>query len=335
MPQARALPQPSSPPDGTPYEYVRLEDVARRFFRGGFQRGGGQLVWVCKSKGRRKRRDPDLTGASPAQPQQPTPSHPRQQHHHIQGQAKEARDGNGTHESSSKGAPSKAEIHFNQSPICHLELFLRARVVESLDRGQPDLLPAAPDDGEPNPSDDRVLVRYPKGSTYRVRRDHLLPVLEGHRRIVIVVDETPLYRKCCAVHTLPSETFLEIGCDLGHNLQRVHETGGERSSSGNRLLVGIDKSRFSVETAKASYPHLRFVQWDPLEHPASALSERLGGDKFHPDVVAVDINGNRELPAVVACLASIWDVHQWRPRLVVVKSRTLHAHLRDDGALEA
>jgi hypothetical protein len=172
------------------------------------------------------------------------------------------------------------------------------------------------------------------GSTYRVRRDHLLPVLEEHRRIVIVVDETPLYRKCCAVHTLPSETFLEIGCDLGHNLQRVHETGDERSSSADRLLVGIDKSRFSVETAKASYPHLRFVQWDPLEHPASALSERLGGDKFHPDVVAVDINGNRELPAVVACLSSIWDVNQWRPRLIVVKSRTLHAHLRDDDALD-
>jgi hypothetical protein len=326
MPQVRALPQPP-PAYGTPYEYVRLEDVPTRFFS---QRGirSEQLVWVCKSKGRRKRNDSGLASASPAQPRPPASS---PNHHHAQQREDEEV---GTFESTTKGTPSNADIRSNQSqgPPSRLELFLRARVVESdsSDRSQTS---SSGRDSEPALPDDRVLVRYPKGSTYRVRRDHLLPVLERWRRVVIVVSETPPYRKCCAVHTLPTESFLEIGCDLGHNLQRVHETGDERSSA-SRILVGIDKSPFSVRAAKGSYPHLRFVQWDPLEQPTSVLRESLGVDEFHPDVIAVDINGSRELPAVLACLTSIWDVHRWQPRLIVVKSRTLHAHLRD-GSLDA
>jgi hypothetical protein len=332
MPQDRALPQPP-PAYGPPYEYVRLEDVPTRFFsQRGFQTD--QLVWVCKSKGRRKRKDSDLKSATPAQPQQlaASPNHHRAQEWEDVGD-------DGSCESTCKHTPSNTDVRSNQSqgPLSRLELFLRARVVESesSDRSQTaSLTSRSPSDIEHSPPDERVLVRYPKGSTYRVRRDHLLPVLEGQRRVVIVADETPPYRKCCAVHTLPTDSFLEIGCDLGHTLQRVHETGNERSSAASRILVGIDKSLFSVRAAKGSYPHLRLVQWDPLEQPTSVLREGLGVNEFRPDVIAVDINGSRELPTVLACLASIWDVHQWQPRLIVVKSRTLHAHLRD-GSLDA
>jgi hypothetical protein len=152
--------------------------------------------------------------------------------------------------------------------------------------------------------------------------------------VVVVARETPEYRRCCAVHCLPHESFLEIGSDLGHNLERVHRrTGGQGSSPGDRRrrrLVGVDKSQASIDAARSSYPHLDFVRWDALGEPVGALLDGLGlapGQGFRPDVVAVDINGTRELPAVLRCLRAVFDGAGWGPRLVVVKSRALHARL--------
>jgi hypothetical protein len=44
-------------------------------------------------------------------------------------------------------------------------------------------------------------------------------------------------------------------------------------------------------------------------------------------VVAIDINGNRALEAVEACLERVLKL--WNPRLVVVKSRSLYSKLVD------
>jgi hypothetical protein len=44
-----------------------------------------------------------------------------------------------------------------------------------------------------------------------------------------------------------------------------------------------------------------------------------------PTIVAIDINGNRELPAVLACVQKVSRL--WKPRLILVKSRALHAQL--------
>jgi hypothetical protein len=50
-----------------------------------------------------------------------------------------------------------------------------------------------------------------------------------------------------------------------------------------------------------------------------------GGGGSSPTVVAIDINGTRPLPAVQTCLALV--VQTWQPRLVIVKSRELYAHI--------
>lgn len=82
------------------------------------------------------------------------------------------------------------------------DLFLRARVVQTMN--------------------DRVLVRYPKGSEYRVKRSNLIPVLEDCcLRVVIIAAETPEYRRASVVHTCVGECFLEIGCDFGPTVDRV------------------------------------------------------------------------------------------------------------------
>jgi hypothetical protein len=185
-----------------------------------------------------------------------------------------------------------------------LELFLRARVLEHVKH-----------QGEP-----RVRVQYPAGSTYCVPHNHLQPILEHARNLVLVLPETYLYRRCCVIHTLADETFLEIGCAAGITVKRVWETGQQQHSS---RVVGIDKSEFSIRDAKQRYPelHQSFFEWDVLTDPIPPAMAR--SITCPPDVVAMDINGNRELPAVLECLQAVWKL--WRPRLVIVKSRALYA----------
>lgn len=56
----------------------------------------------------------------------------------------------------------------------------------------------------------------------------------------------------------------------------------------------------------------------------------------YPTVVAIDINGNREIPAVVRCVENVMtadepsgDAKPWElPRLILVKSRHLHEAIR-------
>lgn len=127
------------------------------------------------------------------------------------------------------------------------ELFLRARVVKQVD-------------------DDRFLVRYPKGSEYRVRRSNLIPVLEETWNLVIVAPETPEYRRACVVHTRVGESFLEIGCDFGPTVDRVRKAltevgavprvAGEPIDSDAAVVspkrvfcLGVDKSPESIEIA--------------------------------------------------------------------------------------
>lgn len=125
------------------------------------------------------------------------------------------------------------------------ELFERARIVEEL-------------------KDGRVLMRYSKGSQYRVRRCNLVPVLEDVRNIVLVVPETPLYRRACVVHTCVGDSFLEIGCDFGPTVDRVQGAllgvrdvprvaGDDVKSvyipSGRVVCLGVDKSHESIDIA--------------------------------------------------------------------------------------
>jgi hypothetical protein len=109
-------------------------------------------------------------------------------------------------------------------------------------------------------------------------------------------------------------------------LNRVWETGDakQEESARRRQVVGIDKSVVSIREAKERYPDLckSFFVWDVLAEPVKP-AEMLISHSQPPDVVAMDINGNRELLAVLECLQAVWKL--WRPRLIIVKSRSLYA----------
>eukprot|EP00980_Cylindrotheca_fusiformis_P027905 scaffold22568_cov125-Cylindrotheca_fusiformis.AAC.2 len=155
--------------------------------------------------------------------------------------------------------------------------------------------------------DDRVLVQYPKGSTYRVRRKNLMPVLEHHKNIIIVASETNDYRRNAIVHTLEEDDFMEIGCDFGILVDSVR----------CRSRLGIDKSEESISVAKQRYPDRDFLRADVFAD--------FDVKAHRPTIVAIDINGNRALPAVIDCIQLSLDA--WSPRLIIVKSRELYAKL--------
>merc|ERR1712232_195373 len=151
--------------------------------------------------------------------------------------------------------------------------------------------------------ENRVLVQFSKGSPYRVRRSNLIPVLEHQENLILVASETTDYRKTAVVHTHGKDHFLEIGCDFGVLVDRIEA----------KSRLGIDKSEESIRIAKNRYPTLDFLHGDIFKNLKVVTS--------HPLVVAIDINGNRELTAVPNCLQLVLD--SWSPRLVIVKSREL------------
>jgi hypothetical protein len=173
-----------------------------------------------------------------------------------------------------------------------------------------------------NKQDPRFLVQYPKGSTYWVRQSNLIPVLEYHSNLVIVTAETTDYRRTAIVHTTVQDHFIEIGCDFGILVDLVQA----------KTSLGIDKSETSIHIAKTKYPTKEFLLKDIFaqqdhddidhNHHCQITSQLPYPDRKEPLVVAIDINGNRELPAV---LRRIELVLTWSPRLIIVKSRALYA----------
>lgn len=224
------------------------------------------------------------------------------------------------------------------------ELFIRARVVQD-------------DDGEPNSPSlaaRRILIRYPKGSTYRVKRQNLIPVLSTDEKLVVVYAETPNYRKGCVVHTCIGDSFLEIGCDYGPTVDRVQGALLEVTSvpedpvdgpvmvpellEGKVHCLGIDKSQQSIDIAVERFPNCAFSVEDALTEKGVYKLRDLCREKFqqgYPSIVAIDINGNRSVPAVLECIANVMNPNDddptWQlPRRIFVKSRYLYNIIKRD-----
>jgi hypothetical protein len=203
--------------------------------------------------------------------------------------------------------------------------------------------------------EDRVRVVYPSGATYKVRpallegilaadlyncchdNDNddddkssfsssasellqLPPPRNNNKHYVLLYRETDAYRRACVIHCGPNESFCEIGCAEGIACEKIRQTGNIEH---RRLVppVGIDKSNVCIDEAKRRYPMCQFLRAD--------IFATDGGDDdcfhwptFAPQVVAIDINGTRELEAVLSAVELV--IRHWQPRLILVKSRALY-----------
>ena len=209
----------------------------------------------------------------------------------------------------------------------------------------------------------RVVVRYPKGSTYSAKRTMLSPILEQRVKdpawinsnrsrwivsegrctmLCLCCGETDEYRRLCTHSVTEADTFLEIGCDFGfcidavlksmqipepaHDVDFGDDHAGETEGDFAKRIVGVDISVESIAIAKESHAGMSLHVIDALsEEGMSSLRDRctetLGGT---PTVVAIDINGIRELEAVVQCIANVTTLN---PRVIIVKSRHLKSFL--------
>lgn len=243
----------------------------------------------------------------------------------------------------SKGLQSKQD---NETFTQRSELFLRARVVR--DDQEDDLVPTR-----------RILVRYPKGSTYQVKRSNLIPVLEPLTKndlpVVLIMAETPDYRRAAVVHTCLGDSFLEIGCDYGacvnrvqralHDVRSVPQNPQDEPMNlppadvGRVWCLGVDKSTESIDIATKQFPFCKFSVEDALTSDGIAKLQVLCSSVLqtrNPSVVAIDINGNREIPAVLQCVDNVMNPpsEEWGlPRLILVKSRLLHSALRSNAGI--
>jgi hypothetical protein len=398
------LPQPT-PKQGLQssvpsYEYHTTATLSQRFFNGdggnsnGHGLNEGDLVWVSKSKGKKKKQTAvDIKSAT----------NDKSANVDLMAKTVAKISINGEHCREGIIDIKKEEIEISKDDntdewTWRTELFLRARVVSV----------GSPNDGQGesksnHPKEGRILVQYPKGSKYSVRPSNLTPILEPSRQqntcdgrgraragIVLVVPETNEYRRLAVLHTCPGDSFLEIGCAFGDCTDRVRrslEEGGdvpflhsqtESDAKGNHKgiamqanesesndecdknkntsvsCIGVDKSADSVSLAKTRFPESAFFPiQDALNNPEE-LNEICSKYLLHgaPSVVAIDINGSRELPAVLQCIEVVMnsfgaaaavaddddDISEdcgpivsspnaTSPRLILVKSRSLHSEM--------
>ncbi|KAL3770270.1 hypothetical protein ACHAWO_003675 [Cyclotella atomus] len=207
----------------------------------------------------------------------------------------------------------------------------------------------------------RVKVRYSRGSTYRVRAYNLVPVIEQSIQtdrksslppMVIVTPETNIYRRISRAHTTPDDSFMEIGCDYGITVEKIRKcmedagvpvvwpvesTDGivdlqQKEEDSKASCLGVDRSKESIGIANERFPQCKFSLCNVLKPDELASLNKLCQQSLKggaPSVIAIDINGNRDVDGVLECLQAVMN-EKWirHPRLIVVKSRFLYWDLR-------
>ncbi|GMH52522.1 hypothetical protein TrRE_jg4972 [Triparma retinervis] len=154
-------------------------------------------------------------------------------------------------------------------------------------------------------------------------------------KLVLVCTETDAYRRLSMLHVTRSDTFLEIGCDYGICIGAVLKSCAVAEPEPRRerdeqhvprkveeRILGVDISEESIGIARKSHEGFCFEVIDALsvqgmEDLKNLCDETLGGP---PTVVAIDINGVREVEAVQKCIRNAMTLG---PRLIIVKSRNL------------
>ena len=236
------------------------------------------------------------------------------------------------------------------------EFFLRARVISDDEEVNDEL-------SQKQRSERRVLVRYSKGATYRVRAYNLLPVLEPNVHntalppLVVLTPETHIYRRMAKIHCTPEDSFMEIGCDYGITVDKIqtsieeagdvpkewpcnevnHEVDEKKEDNDGNCTrvscVGVDKSVESITIANERYPKCKFMLANILvSEEVSTIrtmcETNLRGEA--PSIICIDVNGNREIDGVLQCLQMIMN-ERWKrqPRMIIVKSRFLYWDLKE------
>ena len=181
-----------------------------------------------------------------------------------------------------------------------------------------------------------------------------------HRPQIVVTSDTVNYRILAASQVKSDDFVLEIGCSTGEctailaryvsSPSRIvaFDTGESMIAAAKKRVAEEQKQLKEVGAARANNGAVSFRKIDALQEPRGALKAiqtstsvaRGDEDKKdgatnsdsqpkYPDVVFIDIGGNREIKGVVRMMHWVLDAFQSQPpRLIVVKSQELVGELR-------
>ena len=129
-----------------------------------------------------------------------------------------------------------------------------------------------------------------------------------------------------------NDIALEIGCDFGYTTKIL----GEKC----KIALGVDKRYSHVKDAIKNYGigggnndnnQIYFHSVDIFTNSDNILGKYATQLEHNPTIIFIDINGNRELQAVVKALNVVYQ--RYTPRLVVIKSSSFFNYLYDDTTI--
>jgi hypothetical protein len=175
--------------------------------------------------------------------------------------------------------------------------------------------------------------------------------------LILLTPDTTNYRQLASSHVRAYDKVLEIGCSTGEctslilrrlillhiNNKCKQDDKGVENEGGK--IVAFDTGSDMVEKAKhrvmselnyllpqgnsdnekmsAVGVTLNFHKVDAITNPIDAITYATTGDDRYPDVILIDIGGNRELKAVIKMIHWVQTAFGTSPRLVIVKSQAL------------
>ncbi|GFR51837.1 hypothetical protein Agub_g14301, partial [Astrephomene gubernaculifera] len=153
----------------------------------------------------------------------------------------------------------------------------------------------------------RIRVRYQRdGKTYYARPENLRTTVQVKQR-VFLCHSTTHYRTCAASVANWGDAVLEVGCHEGECTWLL--------SRRCRYIVGVDKSRPTVQAARRRYPGLRFEEVDGFDVAALKALGPPDGSGF--SVVLVDIGGIACLPTVASLVGLYYKEFPYNTKIVV------------------
>lgn len=169
--------------------------------------------------------------------------------------------------------------------------------------------------------------------------------------LILLTRDTTNYRQLASSHVRAYDKVLEIGCSTAEctslilrRLILLHIKQDDRGKEGGKI-VAFDTGSDMIEKAKHRVMSelnyllpqgdsdndkmndvgvtLNFHQVDAITDPIGAITYATMGDDRCPDVILIDIGGNRELKAVIHIIHWVQTAFGTSPRLVIIKSQAL------------
>ena len=174
--------------------------------------------------------------------------------------------------------------------------------------------------------------------------------------LILLTPDTTNYRQLASSHVRAYDKVLEIGCSTGEctalllrRLILLHINTCKQDDKGavkeGGKIIAFDTGSDMIEKAKhrvmselnyllpqgnsdnekmsAVGVTLNFHKIDAITNPIGAITYATTGDDRCPDVILIDIGGNRELKAVIHMIHWVQSAFGKSPRLVIIKSRAL------------